>query len=86
MTPLKRVVITAVAFVGATAVAAANTPSNVLNKLEVQKLVAMERPVADLALAVHFNALADRYLDTFFALGLIPKQIKISDVARRSGS
>lgn len=62
MTPLKRVVITAVAFVGATAVAAANTPSNVLNKLEVQKLVAMERPVADLALAVHFNALADRYL------------------------
>ena len=24
--------------------------------------------------------------DTFFALGLIPKQIKISDVARRSGS
>ena len=25
-------------------------------------------------------------VDTFFALGLIPKQIKISDVARRSGS
>jgi sulfonate transport system substrate-binding protein len=24
--------------------------------------------------------------DTFFALGLIPNQIKISDVARRSGS
>ena len=24
--------------------------------------------------------------DTFFSLGLIPKQIKISDVARRSGS
>ena len=27
-----------------------------------------------------------RVADTFFALGLLPKQIKISDAARRSGT
>jgi hypothetical protein len=55
------VVIAAVAFAGAASVAAAQTSSSVLNKLEVQKLVAAGLPVADLRLAAHFNAVAARY-------------------------
>jgi len=57
-----RVVVAAVAIVGTAALAAAQTPSGVLNKLEVQKLVAAETPEASVALAAHFDALADRYL------------------------
>ena len=41
--------------------AAAQTPAGVLNKLEVQKLVAADTPEASGALAGHFTALADRY-------------------------
>jgi hypothetical protein len=57
-----RVAVAAVAIVGTPALAAAQTPSGVLNKLEVQKLVAAETPEASVALAAHFDALADRYV------------------------
>lgn len=56
-----RVVVAAAAIVGTAALAAAQAPSGVLNKLEVQKLVAAETPEASIALAGHFTALADRY-------------------------
>jgi hypothetical protein len=63
MKRFSRVAIATIAFVGATSLAAADTPSNVFHKLAVQKLVAAETPVANLALAAHFRAVADRYLD-----------------------
>jgi len=56
-----RLTVAAVAIVGTAALAAAQAPSGVLNKLEVQKLVAAETPEASVALAGHFTALADRY-------------------------
>lgn len=61
MKPFFRIVIAALALVGAATLAAAQAPAGILNKLEVQKLVAAETPEASAALAVHFNALADRY-------------------------
>ena len=57
-----RALIAAAAIGGTATVAAAQAPAGVLNKLEVQKLVAAETPEASVALAAHFNALADRYL------------------------
>ena len=62
MKTLYRAVVAAVAILATAALAAAQAPSSVLNKLEVQKLVAAETPEANSALAAHFNALADRYL------------------------
>ena len=62
MKPLSRVVMTAAAFVGLATIAAAATPSDVLNRLEVQKLVSLDTTVAKLRLAVHFNALADQFV------------------------
>ena len=62
MKPLSRVVMTAAVFAGIATFAAAATPSDVLNRLEVQKLVALETTVADLRLALHFNALADQFI------------------------
>ena len=61
MKPLYRIAAALVACVGAAAVAAAQPPSRVLNKLEVQKLVAAETPVANLRLAIHFDGVAERY-------------------------
>ena len=61
MKAIYRVAVAAVALVGTAALAAAQAPSGVLNKLEVQKLVAAETPEASVALAAHFTALADRY-------------------------
>jgi hypothetical protein len=61
MKPLSRIVLTAAVFVGIATFAAAATPSDVLNKLEVQKLVGLETTVANLRLALHFNALADQF-------------------------
>src|SRR6185503_2830212 len=61
MKPLSRIVMTAAVFVGIATFAAAATPSDVLNKLEVQKLVGLETTVANLRLALHFNALADQF-------------------------
>lgn len=43
------------------AVAAAQVPTRVLNKLEVQRLVTADTPEAHAALAKHFIALADQY-------------------------
>jgi hypothetical protein len=62
MTPFHRVAVAVVAFAGTATLAAAQAPSNVLNKLDVQKLVAAETPVASLTLAVHFDALADQFI------------------------
>ena len=62
MKPLSRIVMTATVFVGIATFAAAATPSDVLNRLEVQKLVALETTVANLRLALHFNALADQFI------------------------
>jgi hypothetical protein len=56
-----RIAVAAVAIVGTAALAAAQAPAGVLNKLEVRKLVAAETPEASVALAGHFTALADRY-------------------------
>lgn len=63
MKRFSRVAIAAVAFVGIASVAAGDTPSNVFHKLAVQKLVSAETPLANLALAAHFRAVADRYLE-----------------------
>jgi hypothetical protein len=63
MKRFSRVAIATVAFVGAAGFAAADTPSNVFHRLAVQKLVAADSPAADLALAAHFRAVADRYLE-----------------------
>jgi hypothetical protein len=63
MKRFSRVAIATVAFVGAASLAAADAPSNVFHKLAVQKLVAAETPAANLALAAHFRAVADRYLE-----------------------
>ena len=63
MKRFSRVAIATVAFVGVSSLAAADSPSNVFHKLAVQKLVAAETPVANLALAAHFRAIADRYLE-----------------------
>jgi hypothetical protein len=56
-----RVAIAAVALLGAASIAMAEAPSRVLNKLEVQKLVAAETPIANLRLAIHFNGVAEQY-------------------------
>jgi hypothetical protein len=61
MNAVHRVALMVVAFSGAFAFASADQPSHVLNKLEVQRLVARDAPVADLALAAHFTAVAHRY-------------------------
>lgn len=62
MRPLYRVAIAALAFAGAAASAAAEPSPGVLNKLQVQKLVAAQTFEASIELADHFNALADRYV------------------------
>jgi hypothetical protein len=60
MKPLYRVLVAVVAVVGAASTVAAQTPG-LLNRLEVQKLVATDTPEANASLAAHFTALADRY-------------------------
>jgi hypothetical protein len=61
MKRLSRLVVTAAIFVGLATVAAAATSPSVLNKLELQKLVAAETPIANLRLAAHFDGLAEQY-------------------------
>ena len=60
MKPLYRVAAATVVLLGAAAVASAAIPP-LLNKLEVQKFVTAETPVANLRLAAHFTTLATRY-------------------------
>lgn len=62
MKPLSRIAMTAAMFVGIATFAAAATPSDVLNRLEVQKLVALDTTVAKLRLALHFNDLAAQFM------------------------
>jgi hypothetical protein len=61
MKPFYRVLVAVVAVVGSAGIAAAQTPAGLLNRLEVQKLVAADTPEANAALAAHFAALAERY-------------------------
>jgi hypothetical protein len=61
MKPLTRLVVAAGALLWAVSFAAAQTPAGVLNKLEVQTLVAAGTPEANATLARHFAALADGY-------------------------
>ena len=63
MKSLFRVVVTAAVCVGAATLAAAATPSNVLNKLEVQTFVSADTPIANLSLASYFNGLAEQFFD-----------------------
>ena len=61
MKSLYRLALTAVAVLASAAIVTAQTASGVVNKLEVQKLVAAGTPEANAALADHFTALADSY-------------------------
>ena len=61
MKPLYRIAVALVACLGAATAAAAEPPSRVLNKLEVQKFVAAETPIANLRLAIHFDGVAEQY-------------------------
>ena len=63
MKRLARIVVTAAVFIGAGTFAAAQSSPSVMNKLELQKLVAAETPIAHLRLAAHFDAVADQYLE-----------------------
>ena len=62
MKPLSRLVMIAAVCVGIATSAAGATPSDVLNRLEVQKLVALDTTVAKLRLALHFNDLAAQFM------------------------
>lgn len=53
--------ILAVAFAASAIATAAAAQEPILNKVDLQRLVAAETPVARLRLVLHFNALADRY-------------------------
>jgi hypothetical protein len=61
MKSLSRLALAAVAVLASAAIVTAQTASGVVNKLEVQKLVAAGTPEANAALADHFAALADSY-------------------------
>ena len=61
MKSFSRLALTGVAILASAAIGAAQTPSGVVNKLEVQKLVATDTPEANATLAGHFSALADTY-------------------------
>src|SRR5262245_23356448 len=61
MKPFTRIALAAIALLWAASFAAAQTPAGVLNKLDVQKLVAAGTPEANATLARHFSALADGY-------------------------
>jgi hypothetical protein len=61
MKSLSRLALAAVAILASAAFASAQTQSGVVNKLEVQRLVASGTPEANATLATHFAELADRY-------------------------
>jgi hypothetical protein len=61
MKALYRILAAAVAVVATAGIAYAQAPSNVVNSLEVKRLVAEGTPAANATLAKHFAALADRY-------------------------
>ena len=61
MKSLSRCAFAAVAILASATIALAQAPSGVVNKLEVQTLVAAGTPEANATLASHFAALADKY-------------------------
>lgn len=61
MNSFSRIALTALVSLAPVAVAMAQTPGGIVNKLEVQKLVADGTPEANATLARHFDALAARY-------------------------
>ena len=61
MKALSRFVLAAIAILASVAMAAAQTPSGIVNRLEVQRLVDLGTPSANFALADHFAALSARY-------------------------
>jgi hypothetical protein len=61
MTFLSRILITAAAVVAVTGSASAQTAPGLLNKLEVQRLVAANTPASHASLAKHFVALTETY-------------------------
>jgi hypothetical protein len=61
MTSLSRLALTAICMLALATTAFAQAPSGLVNKLEVQRLVAADTRQANATLASHFNALADRY-------------------------
>jgi len=86
MKPLCRAIALACAVTGMGTAAFAQDP--VLNTLDVQRLVAAETPVASLRLAIHFNALADRYFataDAHTAMGATYKATAHRSVALTAG-
>ena len=88
MKPFTRLVLTAIALLWSVSFAAAQAPSGLLNKLEVQKLVAASTPEANATLARHFTALADgyaadaaRHKDMAAAYGSNPNRSVVTNVA-----
>jgi hypothetical protein len=61
MTLLSRILITAAAVVAVAGSASAQTAPGLLNKLDVQRLVAAHTPAAHVSLAKHFVALTETY-------------------------
>ena len=61
MKTFTRIVVAALTLLWAASFAAAQAPTGMVNKLEVQKLVAAGTPEANATLARHFAALADEY-------------------------
>jgi hypothetical protein len=61
MKRISRLLLLAIAVVAAAGSAAAQTPSGLLNILDLQRLVATDTPEAHATLAKHFVALADTY-------------------------
>ena len=61
MKSFSRIVVAAVTLLAPAVMAVAQTPSGLMNKIDVQKLVSENTPAASASLAGHFAALADRY-------------------------
>ncbi|HEY1304272.1 MAG TPA: hypothetical protein VGF24_12015 [Vicinamibacterales bacterium] len=88
MKPFTRIVLTAIALLWSVSFVAAQTPTAVVNKLEVQKLVAAGTPEANATLARHFTALADEYAadaarhkDMAAAYGANPNRSVVTNIA-----
>ena len=88
MKPITRIVLTAIALLWSASFVAAQMPTGILNKLEVQKLVAAGTPEANATLARHFAALADgyaaeaaRHKDMAAAYGANPNRSVVTNIA-----
>ena len=88
MKPVIRLVLAVTALLWSASFVAAQAPTGVVNKLEVQKLVAAGTPEANATLARHFAALADEYAadatrhkDMAAAYGSNPNRSVVTNVA-----